>query len=462
MTLFRVVRMARRRKYGRLVTVFYRKVRGKRGNLIARWIDPFTGGQKQVSLTKEHGIETKEQAGDWIEKQSEKLHEDRKRARKRLRGGLARKPWVEVEVDYLAHLASRLGENAATSRRRSLLAWQTWLKTQPYCRCGADLTLAGLESFHLYLANWKDQKRHKGKYANAGKPVSAATRNHYRANTVALLNWARRKGYLVVTGDDIKDSLPKFKDIRRRPRTVAAESLRAILDEAASMDSLKHFSSRKDKGAYSGEQPSSTAGHVYEPMGPLVLLLMLSGMRLGEALHLRWKSVDLRFKNVRVEADPATGWKPKTSAEREITLVNSPALLKLLRTLKKHAGRGLYVIPGHQPDIPRNFHRPSWDRLVAAAGATDITPKHLRSTWVTALAHARGGPSAHELSELAGHGVQVAANHYVARAYARPGKTVEQWLGLGRAPDRLTRAIASRLEAADSSSSATDDAEPRQ
>jgi len=437
--------MARRRKYGRLVTIFQRKVRGKRGSWIARWTDPFTGLQRQVSLSKEEGIDTKEQATEWLGKKSEELHEQRKKARARGRTGNARQLWAQVLEAHLAALTAERGEAAAKARRRSMTAWLSWLETQPYCRCGADLNVSHLEAFHAYLNDWKDRKRHAGNYVKSGAPVTAATRNHYRANTLAMLNWARRKGYLIITSDDIRDAMPKFAGIRKLPRDVRAETLSAILVASLAWDSQKHFASRDDKAAYDRGAPSAKATHVHEPLTELVLLLMLTGMRLGEALHLRWDSVDLRFRTMRVEADPLTGWAPKTRHERVIPLGDSPALLSLLRILKGRAGEGRYVLAGADPQRPRNFHRPAWGKLMASAGAAGVAPKHMRSTWVTAMAHGRGGPNAQELALRAGHGVEVAARHYVAQAYARPGNTVEQWLGINKEAAAAVKAVSLRV-----------------
>ncbi len=436
--------MARRRKYGRLVTIFQRKVRGKQGSWIARWYDPFTGLQKQVSLSKTEGIDTKGQAANWLTQKSEELHEKRKKARARSRMGNAKQPWAKVLEAHLLALTAKKGEAAAKARRRSMTAWQSWLETQPYCRCGADLNVGNLEAFHTYLTEWKDRKRHSGNYAKAGAPVTAATRNHYRANTLALLNWARKKGYLVITSDDIRDTMPKFVGVRKLPRDVRAETLSTILSTSMSWDSEKHFSSREDKAAYYSGTPSATASHVHEPLTEMVLLLVLTGMRLGEVLHLRWESVDLRFRTLRVEADPVTGWAPKTRHERAIPLGDSPALLSLLRVLKGQAGPSKYVIAGADPEKPRNFYRPAWDKLMKAAGAIGVAPKHLRSTWVTAMAHGRGGPNAHELARRAGHGVEVAARHYVAQSFARLGKTVEQWLGIAKEAAKAVKAVRDR------------------
>lgn len=437
--------MARRRKYGRLVTVFQRKVRGKLGSWIARWNDPFTGLQQQISLSKEESIDTKAQATEWLAQKSEELHELRKKARARSRTGNAKQLWPQVLEAHLKAVTAKRSEAAATARRRSMTAWQSWLETQPYCRCGAELKVSHLEAFHTYLTEWKDRKRHTGNYAKAGAPVTAATRNHYRANTLAMLNWARKKGYLVITSDDIRDAMPRFVGVRKLPRDVRAETLSAILSNSVNWDDKKHFSSREDKAAYYSGTPSARASHVHEPLTELVLLLALTGMRLGEALHLRWDSVDLRFRTLRVEADPLTGWAPKTRHERAIPLGDSPALLRLLRTLKGRANPGKYVIAGSDPEKPRNFHRPAWDKLMKAAGATGVAPKHLRSTWVTAMAHGRGGPNAQELAWRAGHGIEVAARHYVAQSFARPGKTVEQWLGIAKEAASAVKAVGSRI-----------------
>jgi integrase len=50
----------------------------------------------------------------------------------------------------------------------------------------------------------------------------------------------------------------------------------------------------------------------------LFLVLGSTGMRIDEALHLRWSDVDPASLRIRITAKPDVGWSPKSHAEREV------------------------------------------------------------------------------------------------------------------------------------------------
>src|SRR5690606_18850538 len=137
------------------------------------------------------------------------------------------------------------------------------------------------------------------------------------------------------------------------------------------------------------------AGLRYKPLAPLALLLMLTGMRLGEALHVRWDTVDFERKFLDVRADESSDWDVKTGQERRVPFGDSPALERLLLGLRLRRGENQYVIVGDEPGKPRHFSRYSWDKLFDP-GQRAVAPKMLRSTFATALACARGGPMPYE------------------------------------------------------------------
>lgn len=129
--------MARRRKYGRLVTIFQRKVRGKQGSWIARWYDPFTGLQNKSRSPRPKASTLKCRPQTGSRRNPRSFTEKRKKARARSRMGNASNLGLKYEAHLLA-LTAKKGEAAAKARRRSMTAWQSWL--------GADTALLSMRS----------------------------------------------------------------------------------------------------------------------------------------------------------------------------------------------------------------------------------------------------------------------------------------------------------------------------
>lgn len=416
------------------------------GNWYMKWTDPNTLKRKERSLRKE-GYDSLEQADDYLRRFCDNLQEEITRARIVGRRERYDTSWCEATKLYLDHYKSTNGEASAGRQQRALYVLTEWLGSEgKRYRVTGDLNRLGLVSIHDFIARLRKRvpvgkpeggapgvgddaaDNHRGRNVVSDAPLSGASKNSYRAAIIAFLNWIRRREYLRVTSDDVRDAMPKFRQERKLPVEVSAETLQGLIAAAVDHDTNWNHASRADKHAYYTKQRSETATAKYKPLFPLVAMLMLTGMRLGEALHLRWENVDIEAKRIRVKADRQTNWQVKTRHERNIGFSDSPALERLLTGMKMRRGLSPYVLPDCDGPSPRKFNRASWNLMLESAGVPKVTPKELRSTYATALASARNAPTPYQLAFRMGHGVAVAAGHYVADTQAREGNSVEQWL----------------------------------
>ncbi|MBK8205283.1 MAG: tyrosine-type recombinase/integrase [Planctomycetes bacterium] len=432
--------MARKRKKKHRypgISVF----KNKAGSWYMKWTDPHTLKRHECSL-KKLGFDTLEQADAYLLNASLELQDERRRVRIHGRRELLATTWPVAIEAYLEHYKEMNGEVSYARQEGALYAFRDWLRGdgRRFVTTG-DVTRVALVSVHDHLARLKKRQPRQGKRgANSmlNEPLSASSKNSYRAVIVALMNWLRRREYLRISSDDVRDAMPKFREEKKLPVEVPVETLRALVKAAVSNDLSMNFASRVDKRAYDVGERSDTATHTYKPLFPLVALLVLTGMRLGEALHLRWENVDLSGKRICVRADRQTNWQVKTRHERNIGFTDSPAVERLLFGLTLRRGASAYVLPDTESSDPRNFNRKSWGRMLTSAGIPHVTPKMLRTTYATALASARKAPTPYQLAFRMGHGVEVAARHYVADTEPREGDRVEQWLQID---DVLTAAL---------------------
>ena len=129
----------------------------------------------------------------------------------------------------------------------------------------------------------------------------------------------------------------------------------------------------------------------------------------------------------------------KTGYGRTITLIESPSAVSLLAAMKLRSNGSSLVFDGLTDDGIRK----AAGRLVRHYGApADFCWQALRRTCCAVLTCAPGiyrGASAFMSAARAGHGVQVAQNHYVGLMPSLPktAETIEQALGI----DDLARAI---------------------
>lgn len=119
-----------------------------------------------------------------------------------------------------------------------------------------------------------------------------------------------------------------------------------------------------------------------------IRLLLLTGCRLREILHLRWNEVDFE-RGLLLLPDSKTGRK---------TVFLSDAALEVLQNLPRV---GRYVIAGGNPDQPRADLKRPWQRLAQHAELEDVRLHDLRHTF--ASIGAAQGMSLQMIGALLGH-----------------------------------------------------------
>lgn len=146
----------------------------------------------------------------------------------------------------------------------------------------------------------------------------------------------------------------------------------------------------------------------------LLVLLMYTGMRLGEVLGLRWEDIDFENKLIHVRRSvthptnqPFIG-ATKTS--------NGLRTIPLLKELEDHlhpipAEKDRYIIGGEKP-FSKMQHRRTWERINRQIDLHGATAHVFRHTFLTILAST--GIDVKTIQAIAGHGdIQITMNRYV-------------------------------------------------
>ena len=409
----------------------------RRGDrLIAEWRNPLTGLYESESLSAK-GFRTKSESQAWLKDKSDELRRIKVVQELGLESQLlvstkaSSRTLAEVVELYMVDYSVNRDPKLAKRQRERLKAFLDFAR-------GAGLLRAGTSEFRaVRVTEFRDYLNRLTKNVTKGKKkvktrelLRGGAKNSYLSTTRAFMNWARLREYLPLTRDDIADRLPTFRSERKLPIALDASQLVALIRTAVELDAQLNHGSRWDKNSYYTGKPSASATSTYEPMAPLLLILILTGMRRGEALHLRWQDVDFEAQRLFIRDDEKQGHRVKTRRERCIPLTDSPALLQLLTVLSLRRGRNNYVIAGSTLHQPKNFKYQAWERMTRRAKCLGTSPKDMRSTFSTYAAAAIRGPQPLYLAARMGHALEVAHRHYVAIGIRRDGDTVEEWLGI--------------------------------
>lgn len=149
----------------------------------------------------------------------------------------------------------------------------------------------------------------------------------------------------------------------------------------------------------SGEQITRLLAACHESIRPIVALLVGTGMRLDEALHLRWDDIDLDHRLIHVSR--GRQGTTKSGEARAVPIFDS--VLPLLRELKLARGSNVIVFPnpaGKVRSKPGVF-RPFKNALAAAGLPTRIRLHDLRHSF--AVLYLLDGGDLHRLSRILGH-----------------------------------------------------------
>jgi integrase len=117
-------------------------------------------------------------------------------------------------------------------------------------------------------------------------------------------------------------------------------------------------------------------------------LLLFTGCRLREILHLRWENVDVE-RGMLFLPDSKSGRKP--------VILNAPALAVLAKLNRV----GPYVVPGDDPERPRTDLKRPWEVVTRSSGLLGVRLHDLRHTY--ASFGASGGLGLPIIGRLLGH-----------------------------------------------------------
>ena len=261
--------------------------------------------------------------------------------------------------------------------------------------------------------------------SQVGKLHSSLSDTPFQANRVlavigSMYAFAGRAGF-VPDGINPARGIEKFKESRRERFLTSDELERLggaireaetagipwILDETK--PTAKHVAKAK---RFTRITPSAAAA---------LRLLLFTGCRLREILHLRWEWVDVERGSL---------FLPDSKSGRKTVILNAPALA-VLNGLERI---GPYVVPGDDPEQPRHDLKRPWNAVTRRAGLSGVRLHDLRHTY--ASFGAGSGLGLPIIGRLLGH-TQAATTARYAHLDNDP---------LRRASEAIARNIAAALE----------------
>lgn len=238
------------------------------------------------------------------------------------------------------------------------------------------------------------------KRRNQGEELKVTTVNREMQLMRAILNFARRQGWLTRNPFEMGDSLISAAEESRRTRILTrAEETRLL------------------------ELCIRERAH----LRPLVIVAVDTGMRRGELLKLRWPDVDFNARLITVQA-----MNSKTARERVIGMTGR--VYEELRRLRE-------VAPPDQGTTVlglTDFKR-SWERALELAEVVDFRFHDLRHSAGTRMI-AAGRPPV-EVMRVLGHTTLAAVNIYInanAETATRAAAALDEWHGFTDDPAAST------------------------
>jgi integrase len=344
-----------------------------------------------------------------------------------------RTPLAVAIDDYLAAVAQRLTQSTAISYRAAIGVFREWAKVEGISKV-EELTPVSLSRFRETRIGVRKRVaspggRHSQKKSATGPRSPFSINREIRTVKVMLGHW-RRVGLLpLVDQETLRGLMKTVAAPREAPAHLSQSTCRKLLESAIRHDG-ETFKITRDE--HDGIKPIGSTPR-YEPIAPFVLFLLLSGLRISEALNLRWADIDLdaldsegqRAGEIRLSATQT-----KTKRARTIGLEVCPVIRALLASTKLKSGSNIYVFGG-KAALPRTRVEAARKRLLKEYGAPKFSWQNLRQTAGTFLTNAFGifgAASVFMSARQLGHSVAVAERHYlgVIRGIPREARTLEQ------------------------------------
>jgi integrase len=261
-----------------------------------------------------------------------------------------------------------------------------------------------------------DLSRLHGKLSD--KPAVA---NRLLAVTSSMFSWGSEHGYLP-EGFNPATRIEKYKEVQRE-RFLSTDELERIgeaLREAETIGLPWNPDPTKAKVKHAPKEENRHVRYSSEVVAAIRLLL-LTGARLREILHLRWDYVDLE-RGLLLLPDSKTG--------RKTIILNAPAL-SIIDGLARDSP---YVIPSNDPRKPRSDLKRPWAAVSERAGLKGVRLHDLRHTH--ASFGAGSGMGLPIIGKLLGHSQSATTARY-AHLDADP---------LRRASNKIGGAISAALD----------------
>ncbi len=243
------------------------------------------------------------------------------------------------------------------------------------------------------------------------------------AQTKACLSNLKQKGYATSTLRSVRNT---FATVFRS----AAE--RGYLEKnPAHGVVIREGDSKKERRFYSADQVRMLLSVLTEPCASVVAVAVLTGMRIGEILALRWKRIDLLGATLEVAENYSSGefGSPKTRSSRRVIPVSS-ALRRVLETHRARMNPAspeelVFQTPKGTPLSDKNLYNrelaPACDRI----GQPRVSWHSFRHTHQTLLHDS--GASLKTSQELLGHSdLETTLNVYTHTVPDSQRKAVER------------------------------------
>lgn len=199
-------------------------------------------------------------------------------------------------------------------------------------------------------------------------------RTHVQANRMlgivsALYSFAARHE-LVPEGINPARGIEKYPESRRE-RFLSAEELERLGAAIRVAETLGIAWDVDETSPTSKHVPKNNRRTIIGPHAAAALrLLLFTGARLREILHLHWLHVDFE-RGLLLLPDSKTG--------RKTIILNAPALAILTELPRV----GAYVIAGEKPDAPRADLKRPWEVVARHAGIKGVRLHDLRHTYAS-------------------------------------------------------------------------------
>jgi integrase len=237
--------------------------------------------------------------------------------------------------------------------------------------------------------------------------------NRVLAVTASMYAFGGRSG-IVAEGINPARRIEQFKE-HRRERFLTGGELQK-LGSAIREAETKGIPWDVDEGEPKAKHLPK-AKNRFTRIGPFaaaaIRLLLFTGCRLREILHLKWEQVDLE-RGLLFLADSKTG--------RKTVILNAPALAVLTGLDRL----GSYVVPGDDPEKPRADLKRPWETVGRRAGLEGVRLHDLRHTY--ASFGAAGGLGLPIIGKLLGH-TQASTTQRYAHLDADPLRRASEAIG---------------------------------